>query len=439
MAKRILIADPSDALTDTLLGDENAKEYEIKVVRNGRECLHTISEFSPDLILVELMLPLMHGIEVLSHVRENDSKTGVIISSYQSMVQNYHSAIEGGADYFLEKPYSPTYFFKLVHSFFKGELKPKPFTGVHGKPSDSDSCYIPATYLTDHYIRFWGTRGSNPVSGPDYVRYGGNTCCLEIRRGKDLIIIDAGTGIRPLGNSLMEEEFDTIHIFIGHTHWDHITGFPFFSPLYKKNMSIIVYAPVGFEKNTKQLFTDMTAYSFFPVRLDEMQSKLTFKELRNDKPYQIGDVTLETHYTYHPGPTFGFKITTPEKKFGYVTDNEMLLGYQGHPKDIREDHALLQPHWDIINFLKGVDFLIHEAQYLPIEYHLKIGWGHSSVTNASVLIKYAGITEWIITHHDPKHTDRDLENKLRLHQKILQDAEVFCYTSLAFDGLILPI
>ncbi len=289
------------------------------------------------------------------------------------------------------------------------------------------------------YIRFWGTRGSSPVSGPQYLKHGGNTSCLEVSHHQSMIIIDAGTGIRELGNLIDLKKHRLFNLLISHTHWDHITGFPFFKPLYQSECQVSVWSPIGFEKSTKELFKDMLAHSYFPVRLDEMKADVTFKDLRSDDPVSIDGLIVDSHFTNHPGLTVGFKIKTPEKTIGYITDNEVLFNYHGDPCEIDQNHPLLKPHLSLIEFLKGCDPIIHEAQYFPDEYRQKTGWGHSSISNATALIRQTGCKEWIITHHDPSHSDEDLQRKMALHEKMIEESQWDIQLKAAFDGMIIPL
>lgn len=439
--KKLLIADPSTTLIDALLKTKEASEYDIETAKTGPLALKKIQEFHPDLLMIDLMMPHMHGIEVMKTLKEKGlcENMGIVVSSYHVMIQNYHAAIGEGANYFLPKPFATATFFKLAAQFFAGTLKPDPFSLKSDHSVREDHCYHPIPSTLSSYLRFWGTRGSIPVSGAEYVRHGGNTSCLEVRHGDDLVIIDAGTGIRELGDLVGTEDKQTVHLFISHTHWDHITGFPFFAPLYKKNCDVVIWAPVGFEKSTKELFTSMLAYAYFPIRLDEMRAKVTFKELRDDRPVSIGSLTIECHFTNHPGPTVGFKIKSPKKTIGYITDNEVLLGYHGHPNAIHFKHPLLEPHIGLIEFLKGCDLIIHEAQYFPEEYYRKTGWGHSSIPNATVFLKYTGCKEWLVTHHDPNHKDHDLQVKLQLHNDVIKECGLGIKVAIAYDGLMIPL
>ncbi len=439
--RRILIADPSDELIDAFIREAKALGYEVEPARTGPETLSLIKHFKPHLLIIGLIMPHIHGIEIVKTIKQHveTQEIGVIVATYHVMVQNYHAAIEAGADYFLVKPFEMDHLLHLVALYFKGELKPDPFHLNNGKPELHASCYRPIPSSITSYIRFWGTRGSNPVSGSEYMRFGGNTSCLEVRHDRDLVIIDAGTGIRKLGEEINVNPGDTVNLVISHTHWDHITGFPFFKPLYQKNCHVVIWTPVGFEQSTKELFTSMLAYAYFPVRLDEMKARITFKELRDDQSLKVGDITIDSHYANHPGPTMGFRIRSPNKTIGYITDNEVLLGYYGHPNDISLDHPLLKPHLGLIEFLKPCDVVVHEAQYFPEEYYRKTGWGHSSMTNATILLKYANCKEWIVTHHDPNHSDHDLHIKQQLHADIIRDCNVEMKVDLAYDGMMIPM
>jgi phosphoribosyl 1,2-cyclic phosphodiesterase/DNA-binding NarL/FixJ family response regulator len=439
--KRILIADESKEIIKSILAHGASKNFHFESALSGTDCLQKISEFHPDLIILDLMLPEIHGIEILKVIKSHPRtrKIGVIISSAQAMIQNYHAALKTGADYFLEKPFAPELLFTLIKRFFAGKLHPDPFSGKESEAVKKGRLYKPHLHRHNSYIKFWGTRGSNPVAGPEYVRYGGNTSCLEVRHGDDLIIIDAGSGIRPLGETLSFSKAKTIHLFLSHTHWDHITGFPFFNPIYNHHHHVCIWAPIGYEKTVKDLFTDMLAYAYFPVRLDDIEAKLTFKDLLEGETVTIGAISITTHYAFHPGATLCFKIQAGGKTFGYASDNEVLMGYHGDPSAIGKDHKLLENLHSMIKFFKDCDFLIHEAQYTDAEYQKKVGWGHSSVSNASVLVKYCDVKEWILTHHDPTHTDEQLEKKAQLHKDVLQDAHIHCQAQLAHDGLVIPL
>lgn len=439
--RKILIADVDKELYDQICNAPGNEKYTFEQAKNGEEVLQKVESFAPQLIFIELLLPEMHGIEILKKIRCNPKweNLGVILSSTNAMIQNFHAAIKEGVDFFVTKPFDIAFLYSLFDRFFQDILLPEPILDKDIRAAKSQEIYQPEMHNPYSYLKFWGTRGSNPVSGSEYIRFGGNTSCLEVRKDDEMIIFDAGTGIRPLGDTIDTNHFKTIHLFLSHTHWDHVTGFPFFAPLYSPDIQVVIWSPVGFEKSTKELFTDMLAYAYFPVRLEDIQAKLIFNDLRDGHPVSIGNITVDSTYAYHPGATLCFKIHVGGKTYGYASDNEMFLGYQGNPNALGKDHPLIKAHQHIIDFFKKCDYLIHEAQYTPLEYQRRVGWGHSSVPNATILCKYAEITEWIVTHHDPKHTDDELLDKLQLQRDIINDCNMHCHVQMAFDKMKLPI
>jgi phosphoribosyl 1,2-cyclic phosphodiesterase len=288
---------------------------------------------------------------------------------------------------------------------------------------------------TKPYIRFWGTRGSIPVSGAPYVRYGGNTPCLEINDGHSTIIIDAGTGIRELGVKLMNEPPRPLHLFIGHTHWDHIQGFPFFTPAYRQDTSLIVFGASGFGKDLRSIFSGQLDADYFPVQLQDLPSSIEFREMK-ENPIVSGTLNIHWCYVHHQGAALGFKFMLNGKTIVYITDNEFLKGYCGAPDIDLVPPELLEIYSDLIRFISNADLLISESQYTDSEYVKKIGWGHTSLSNGCLLCKLGNVKQWIVTHHEPMHTDELLDNKLFFTEKTLESIGYMIPVSNATDGLI---
>lgn len=271
--------------------------------------------------------------------------------------------------------------------------------------------------MTKH-LKFWGTRGSCPVSGPEYIHYGGNTPCLELRYDDLLLIFDAGTGIRPFGHSIHNEK--KINLFLSHFHWDHILGFPFFEPIYREGVEITIWAPPEASGKThRDLFDQLLANEFFPIHLNQILAKLEFKIIEAGKSVRMGPLEIDFCMTRHPGHTFCFKIRTPNEIIGYVTDNEIDSANQE----------------ELIEFHRGADLFIHEAQYTPKEYERKHGWGHSSLAKAIELIQKIQPGKWLVTHHDPLHTDADL----RALEKIAKASSLPCSVEWIGDGHIVKL
>ncbi len=296
--------------------------------------------------------------------------------------------------------------------------------------------YLPQLDVAGGYVKLWGTRGSITVPGTAYSRHGGNTSCLEVCCGDDRVIIDAGTGIRRLGNTLVNEKQRNLTIIIGHTHWDHIQGFPFFAPAYRDDFNVTIYGAAGFGKNLESIFAGQLDRDYFPVEMRDMAATLAFRQL-TENPIKVGDISIYWEYMMHPGTTVGFRIEAAGQRIAYITDNEFLKGYLGSPNDIDLDDERLNPYRQIINFLDHVDLLIGEAQYTNDEYQTKVAWGHSSLSNACLLAKLTQAKRWLVTHHDPGHTDDYLEEKIVLTRQILRAMHYDIDVANAYDGMLI--
>ena len=249
-------------------------------------------------------------------------------------------------------------------------------------------------------IKFYGVRGSLPVCGQEFLRYGGNTTCLCITREKAnrIVIIDAGTGIRKLGKEIITRELkqDTINIAFTHFHWDHIQGFPFFAPAYDKNqrIGIHVMGQGRKSKNLKEIFSRLMHSEYFPVELDEMGAQFEFPSL-GDKEILYGANVLATPQHHKiPGGSYGLRIEDESRILVICTDIE-------HPDKLDES---------IVELARDADVLIHDGQYTEEEYKKYKGWGHSTWKQAVEVAIRAKAKKLVITHHDPDHDDDFLDS-----------------------------
>jgi len=254
------------------------------------------------------------------------------------------------------------------------------------------------------YVRFWGTRGSIACPGESTVRYGGNTSCVEVRaEDGTVIVLDCGTGARELGLHLVRTLPSPVrlHLFIGHTHWDHIQGFPFFVPAFLPGSELNVYAPLGFQQSLEEAMAGQMEYSYFPVKLRDLRSRIHFTELEEGF-FRVGDVLVETQYLNHTAPTIGYRMSSGGATVAYVTDHEPFWksddGVLHHPGDQRH-----------IAFMRGADLVIHDAQYTHEEYTNRLGWGHSTIEYATDVALAAGARRLALFHHDPGHDDSTME------------------------------
>jgi phosphoribosyl 1,2-cyclic phosphodiesterase len=294
---------------------------------------------------------------------------------------------------------------------------------------------------TRDYCRLWGTRGSIPISGPQFLRHGGNTPCIEISMAGERVIVDAGTGIYPLGQELVRKGPMKHHVFVSHTHWDHIQGFPFFTPIYVPGNEVEIYAPAEKGTTLQGRFADMMKHDFFPVDLKEVGATLKFHDL-NDQSRAVAAGALQVDWvaTDHPCASAAYKVRSPAGKMVcYLSDNEFLKGYLGVPQDVPLRPDLLEPYERILKFCDGVDLLIAEAQYTDEEYAGRIGWGHSSMSSLCLLCKLCNIKKWVVIHHDPLHDDKFLDEKLAHTKSILRGLEWPMEVIHAEDGMNLPL
>lgn len=277
-------------------------------------------------------------------------------------------------------------------------------------------------------IRCYGARGSIPVSGDDYRKYGGDTTCIEIRTENDeIIIIDAGSGIRRLGKKLLEEERYDFHLLFTHSHWDHILGFPFFKPIYDKRTRIhLTVCPLA-QGDMKKLIARSMSPPYFPFLFDDLRSKITYSPECKES-YQIDSITITPISLSHPNMGSGFKFVEYGKTFVFLTDNE--LGYTHRGGRTFEAYA---------NFSKGADILVHDAEYTPEQYKETRAWGHSTYTDALNLAINAEVRQFGLFHHNQDRTDDAQDAIVRDCQNILarQNIDMDCFALTQNTEMIL--
>lgn len=273
-------------------------------------------------------------------------------------------------------------------------------------------------------IRCWGARGSIPVSGKEYLKYGGDTTCIEIRTKNDeIIIIDAGSGIRRLGNKLLAEKKYHYMLLFTHAHWDHLMGFPFFRPIYLKKASIDLVGCPFAQDTIKQMISRVMRPPNFPVNFDDIHAKTSYYEScengHNLKSMQIVPITLS-----HPNQGMGYKFIEDGKSFVFLTDNELMFKHPGG----------LDYH-GYVDFCFNADILIHDAEFKKEEYKRKRTWGHSVYTDALQLALDAKVKTFGLFHHNQERTDQAIDSMLDDCKKIIAEANSSLECFALYQGM----
>ncbi len=267
-------------------------------------------------------------------------------------------------------------------------------------------------------VRFWGVRGSIASPGPATVRYGGNTTCIEIRTdNNELIIIDAGTGIFPLSQTLLAELPVTANVLITHSHWDHIQGLPFFIPNFIPGNTLRLHGafdPVS-GKGMEQVMSVQLQYSYFPVREAEMKARIEYITLSPEQSIQIGSATVTPYLLDHPVINFGYRIESHGKSVFITGDHEPPLNiYEPGDEEFAEYQTFVDEKDDSIRrAMRGVDVLIADCSYTAQEYPAKKGWGHGTFNSSIQYAKDAGAKVLFCTHHEPTRSDDALDAVFR--------------------------
>ena len=277
-------------------------------------------------------------------------------------------------------------------------------------------------------LKFWGVRGSIPTPGPTTVKYGGNTSCVEVRADGQIIVLDAGTGLRLLGLELVAE-FDTrpleLTMLLTHTHWDHIQGLPFFLPVYKPQNHLRILGYEGARHGLEVVLAGQMESPFFPIGLREVPANVRVEELKEMK-FEVGPVRVQACLANHPGKCVGYRLFAYDGSIAFFPDNEQY-------------HQDANERQQVIDFLRGTDVLIMDTQFDTQEYQRHTGWGHGCVDDVVALALEAEVKKLFLFHHDPNHDDAKITHMLAHARKLVAARKGKLQVEAAREGVTVEL
>jgi phosphoribosyl 1,2-cyclic phosphodiesterase len=278
-------------------------------------------------------------------------------------------------------------------------------------------------------LTIWGCRGSVPTPGPETVRYGGNTSCVEVALGDGtVLVLDAGTGIRQLGQELVDRGARRVNLLLTHLHLDHLEGLRFFPPLWDERVTVDIWGPPSPVSGLRDRIARAFSPPLFPIDLRDVPARVMFHDVPAES-WTIDGASLRASLVVHPGPTVGYRIEAGSSTFTYIPDHEPALAgpIDGKPKEWISGATLAD----------GTDVLFHDAQYSEDEYEQRVGWGHSSVADAVEFSQAVGAARLVLFHHEPLHSDGQLD-RLEAHARSLAGSNGSSPT-LAREGMVVEL
>ncbi len=426
--KAVLLIEDDDALRSMLGALLEQRGWKVLAAEDGEAGLNLARQHKPAVVVCDLLMPRCNGYQVCRAIRATPELHGtkIVMLSGRGYSTDKLNALEAGADEYLVKPVQPAELGATLLRLTSGEGPTRPVeTAAPGRLADGPT-----------WLKFWGVRGSIASPGPGTNFYGGNTSCVEVRAEGEIIVLDAGTGIRPLGLSL-EQEFNhqplNITLLLTHTHWDHIQGFPFFVPAYDPRNTVRILGYEGARQGLAATLGAQMESPYFPVGLKELPGNITIEELR-DLEFTVGPVRVRAMFVNHPGICVGYRIEARGGAVVFIPDNEPFLRMRAKPAgaDARAVEFARQQDEKLIQFISGAEVLIMDAQYDAAEYEQRIGWGHACVDDVVDIATRAQVKQLYLFHHDPTHDDERISRMLA-HARSLASADLL--VEAAREGL----
>lgn len=399
----VLIID-DEADYRQLLGEVLAAHgWRVYHANEGEQGLSLAREHRPTVVICDLLMPRCNGFQVCRAIRQDPAikDTQIVVSSGRDFESDRQAALDAGANRYLTKPMDLGHLVDIMAELARKTHSPS-FPSAVATPFSAG----PARF------KFHGVRGSIPAPGPGTVKYGGNTTCVEVRADGQLIILDAGSGLRVLGNELVEEfpqQPLEMTLLLTHTHWDHIQGIPFFLPVYRPHNRLKILGYEGARHGLFNVLSNQMESPFFPVGLRELPANILIEELKS-MSFEVGPIRVQACFANHPGICVGYRLFTSEGSLAFFPDNEPHIGHRRSPHascDAEGTALAFAKGQDqkVVEFLRDVDVIIMDAQYDCQEYQQHIGWGHGCVDDVVALALQAGAKKLYLFHHDPNHDD----------------------------------
>lgn len=434
--KKVLIID-DDGDYRRMTGDVLRQNgWQVLEAGEGEAGLELVRQHRPEIVICDLLMPRCNGFLVCRQIRGDLSlrHTSIVVCSGREYEVDQLAAREAGADEYLTKPFTPDQLLTLLARISTGGL-------------DTSPRIVPASQTTTPArLRFWGVRGSIPTPGPGTVRYGGNTSCIEVRAGNEIIILDAGTGLRALGRELVAEFREqplNLTLLLSHTHWDHIQGLPFFQPIYLPHCRLRILGYEGARRGLVNVLSGQMESPYFPVPFKELPGNIEIVELK-EMEFQVGPVRVRAAFANHPGICVGYQLFTDEGSVAFFPDNEPHCRHQGKmaiaptKKTASLEYARTEEQ-KVIEFLRGTDVLILDTQYDCAEYESHVGWGHGCVDDGVALALNSGVKQLYLFHHDPDHDDAKLDCLVAHARELVAREQAALQVDVAREGAVVEL
>ena len=399
---------------------------------DGEQGIQSAQLNFPDVVLCDLLMAPCNGFQVCRALRRVEAlkRTKIVIASGRDFEADRQEALEAGADEYLAKPIQLEQLLRLLsHLTATPEASEQPEAVNEAEP------------LASIRLKFWGVRGSIPTPGPGTLEYGGNTSCLEIRGGRQIIILDAGTGLRLLGRELQAEFNDQpldLTLLLTHTHWDHIQGLPFFLPVYKPHNRVRILGYEGARLGLETVLSSQMESPFFPIGLREVPANVRIEELKN-LSFSLGNFQVQACFAYHPGVCVGYRLTAAGRSIAFFPDNEIREADRSTLPGAAVAEFARTENQKLTDFVRQADVLVMDAQYDREEYNEHMGWGHGCVDAVVALALQAEVKHLVLFHHDPDHDDAKVSRMVEHARQLVVAQNRPLKVDAAREGMVVEL